>query len=134
MITRLILFFLLTACSSRYTGEYGADEFVIDSYAVKEETNFSKDPVTILGEVGKPCAISGPVSLRQALGLAGGILINGDSARIQVIRASLPVPKVYLLNWEHIIALPNDSLLLIPGDSVYIPVAPLGKWQHLFQM
>lgn len=89
--------------------------------------------VTLMGEVGLPRAINVPygyISLREALVAAGGIPFTGDKQHIQVIRGNIPCPKVYILSWNHIVNLPNDSLLLMPGDTVYVCPKPLTEWNR----
>lgn len=89
--------------------------------------------VMIMGEVRLPIGIpiiTGSISLREALVAAGGIPYTGDRRKIQVIRGNLIDPKIYLLSWNHIIHLPNDSLLLMPGDTVYITEKPITSWNR----
>lgn len=92
--------------------------------------------VMVMGEVGLPRAIDIPygyISLREALVQARGIPFTGDKRNIQVIRGNVPCPKIYCLSWEHIIHLPNDSLLLMPGDTVYVSEKPITKWNRFIQ-
>lgn len=87
----------------------------------------------VMGEVGLPRPINVPygyISLREALVEAGGIPFTGDRNCIQVIRGNLPCPKIYTLAWCHITHLPNDSLLLIPGDTVYVTEKPITQWNR----
>lgn len=89
--------------------------------------------VMLMGEVGLPRPINLPygfMSLREALVIAGGIPYTGDRNHIQVIRGNLKCPKIYVLAWKHIIHLPNDSLLLMPGDTVYVSAKPITEWNH----
>lgn len=89
--------------------------------------------VMVMGEVNNPRPVHLPygfMSLREAIVHASGIPFTGDKHRIQVIRGSLPCPKIYVLSWEHIIHLPNDSLLLIPGDTVYVSAKPITQWNQ----
>lgn len=91
----------------------------------------SDGSVMMLGELRHPMPISVPygyVSLREALVTAGGIPYSGDKNCIQVIRGNLPCPKIYNLSWEHIVHLPNDSLLLMPGDTVYVSTTAIREW------
>jgi len=93
----------------------------------------SESKVIIMGEVNRPMAhsvTSGYVSLREALVAAGGIPYTGDRRKIQVIRGNLIKPKVYLLSWNHIVNLPNDSLLVMPGDTVYVTEKPITSWNR----
>lgn len=92
--------------------------------------------VVVMGEVFAPQAVELPygfMSLREAIVSAGGIPFTGDRNRIQVIRGNLPEPKIYVLSWEHIIHLPNDSLLLMPGDTVYISETPITQWNRFIE-
>jgi len=87
----------------------------------------------VMGEVMRertlplPC---GYMSLRQALAEAGGIPYTGDKSYIQVIRGNIAKPKIYTLNWEHVIHLPNESLLVMPGDIVYVAAKPITEWNR----
>ena len=65
--------------------------------------------------------------------MAGGIPYTGDKSVIQVIRGNILRPKVYTLNWEQILHLPNDSLLLMPGDTVYIAAKPITEWNRFIE-
>lgn len=98
--------------------------------------NPSDSTVVLMGELRNPSAISLPygyLSLREALVLAGDIPFTGDKRHIQVIRGNLQCPKIYMLAWEHIIHLPNDSLLLMPGDTVYVSATPITQWNRFIE-
>ena len=89
--------------------------------------------VMVMGEVGCQRTLplpSGSIPLREALAEAGGIPYTGDKSYIQVIRGNIAKPKIYTLNWEHVIHLPNNSLLLIPGDIVYVAPKPITEWNR----
>lgn len=93
----------------------------------------SASTLMVLGEVGKERVVDVPdgfMTLRKALAEAGGILASGDRSYIQVIRGNVLHPKIYTLNWEHLVRLPNDSMLLIPGDIVYVAARPLTEWNR----
>lgn len=93
----------------------------------------SDTTVMVMGEVGAPRAVNLPygfMSLREALVTAGGIPFTGNRDCIQVIRGNLQNPKIYVLSWDHIIHLPNDSLLLMPGDTVYVSEKPITQWNR----
>lgn len=90
-------------------------------------------PLMVLGEVNKQRVIDLPngfMPLRQALAEAGGIPITGDKRYIQIIRGNIVNPRIYTLNWEHVIRLPTQSLLLIPGDIVYVAATPIAEWDR----
>ncbi|MBX7066456.1 MAG: polysaccharide biosynthesis/export family protein [Parachlamydiales bacterium] len=87
----------------------------------------------VMGEVARERTISLPngfMPLRQALAESGGIPFTGDKSYIQVIRGSICKPKIYTVSWEHVIHLPNDSLLLMPGDIVYVAAKPITEWNR----
>jgi polysaccharide export outer membrane protein len=87
----------------------------------------------VMGEVGRERSISLPngfMPLRQALAECGGIPYTGDKSYIQIIRGSICRPKIYTVSWEHVIHLPNDSLLLMPGDIVYVAAKPITEWNR----
>jgi polysaccharide export outer membrane protein len=93
----------------------------------------SASTLMVLGEVNKERVVDVPdgfMTLRKAIGEAGGILPSGDKSYIQIIRGNIVHPKIYTLNWEHVIRLPNDSMLLIPGDIVYVAARPLSEWNR----
>ncbi len=95
--------------------------------------NPSDATVMVMGEVRAPRPIDVPygfISLRKALVSAGGIPFTGDKRCIQVIRGNMKCPKIYQLSWEHIVHLPNDSLLLMPGDTVYVSEKPITRWNR----
>jgi polysaccharide export outer membrane protein len=92
--------------------------------------------VTIMGEVPIPRAVNVPygyISLKEAIVQAGGIPFTGDKRNIQIIRGSVPSPKIYCIAWEQIIHLPNDSLLLMPGDTVFISEKPITQWNRFIE-
>jgi polysaccharide export outer membrane protein len=87
----------------------------------------------VMGEVGRERTIALPngyMSLRHALAESGGIPYTGDKSYIQIIRGSICRPKIYTVAWEHVIHLPNDSLLLMPGDIVYVAAKPITEWNR----
>lgn len=87
----------------------------------------------VMGEVTRERVVNLPhgfMSLRHALAEAGGIPYTGDKSYIQVIRGDIRKPKIYTLNWEHVIHLPNNSLLLMPGDIVYVASKPITEWNR----
>lgn len=93
----------------------------------------SSATLMVMGEVNSPRVLNVPtgfLSLREALAAANGIPYTGDKSYIQVIRGNLMVPKIYTLSWEHVIHLPNDSLLLMPGDVVYVASKPITEWNR----
>ena len=98
---------------------------------------FIADPaesrVMVMGEVAHQKAVSMTkpyINLREALAEAGGIPFTGDRRFIQVIRGNVLKPRIYTLNWLHVIHLPNDSLLLMPGDVVYVAATPITEWSR----
>lgn len=93
----------------------------------------SDSTIMVLGEVTKERVVEVPcgfMTLRSAIAEAGGIPYTGDKSYIQVIRGNVAHPKIYSLNWQHVIHLPSDSMLLIPGDIVYVAAKPITEWNR----
>ncbi|MBN4066737.1 polysaccharide biosynthesis/export family protein [Simkania negevensis] len=89
--------------------------------------------VMLMGEVGSPRIVAAPrgyLSLRDAIVQAGGILFTGNKRRIQVIRGNIANPKIYTLNWDEIVNIPNHSLLVMTGDTVYVTSKPITEWNR----
>lgn len=102
-----------------------------------EDKVYIADPtsanIMVMGEVNEEKVLNlpdGSMSLREALAAARGIAFTGDKSYIQVIRGNIVNPKIYILDWEHVIHLPNDSLLLMPGDIVYVASKPITEWNR----
>ena len=95
--------------------------------------NPSDSTAMVMGEVNAPRVVNLPygfISLKEALVMAGGIPFTGNRNCIQIIRGNLQCPKIYQISWNHIIHLPNDSLLLMPGDTVYVSEKPITQWNR----
>lgn len=93
----------------------------------------SSASLMVMGEVRFERVIDLPwgfISLREALAMGGGIPFSGDKSFIQIIRGNISKPKIYVVNWEHVIHLPNESLLLMPGDIVYVASKPITEWNR----
>ncbi|WP_154017938.1 polysaccharide biosynthesis/export family protein [Candidatus Protochlamydia phocaeensis] len=89
--------------------------------------------VAMMGEVGRAELVALPygfISLKEAIVSANGIPFTGDERCIQVIRGNLTHPKIYVLSWNCIRHIPNDQLLLMPGDTVYVSERPLTQWNR----
>jgi polysaccharide export outer membrane protein len=128
----------------------GSEMVPVDLYKLLREGNMSQnvvmrggdkiyiaDPsassVMVLGEVGKERLVDVPngfMTIRHALAAAGGIPYTGNKSYIQVIRGSVMNPKIYTITWDHVIHLPSDSLLLMPGDIVYVAATPITQWNR----
>jgi polysaccharide biosynthesis/export protein len=100
--------------------------------------NANESTVLVTGEVLKPSPIplnKGSVSLRDALIAAGGLnYLTASENAIYVIRGNIVNPKIYMLNWKNILHLRNDSLLLIPGDTVYVASKPIAEWNRFINL
>lgn len=95
--------------------------------------NPSDAVVMVMGEVNRPSAVEVPygfISLPEAIVRAGGIPFTGNRCSIQIIRGDLECPKIYVVSWNHIVNLPNRSMLLMPGDTVYVSEKPITQWNR----
>ncbi len=87
----------------------------------------------VLGEVSAKGVInlpSGMMPLRLALAQAGGLTGSADHRYIQIIRGNIVNPKIYTVTWKHVVRLPTDSLLIMPGDIVYVAATPIAEWNR----
>ncbi|MBP9841933.1 MAG: SLBB domain-containing protein [Simkaniaceae bacterium] len=87
----------------------------------------------VLGEVAREGIISlpnGSMPLRHVIAQAGGLLPSGDRSFIQIIRGNVTRPRIYTLNWEHVVKLPTDALLVMPGDILYVAATPVSEWNR----
>lgn len=93
----------------------------------------SASTIMVLGEVGREQLVSIPngfMTLRHAIAAAGGLTPTADRSYIQVVRGNIVHPKIYTLHWEHVVRLRNDSMLLLPGDIVYVAATPITEWNR----
>jgi polysaccharide biosynthesis/export protein len=84
--------------------------------------------LVVLGKVKNQILLdlpNGSLPIRQAIAATGGVLCTGNKFYIQVIRGNMQSPKIYTLSWDHIMHLPTTSMLLIPGDMVYVTTNPI---------
>lgn len=75
----------------------------------------------------------GYLSLKEALVMAGGIPFTANRNRIQVIRGGVECPRIYILGWNDVTHRPNDDMLIIPGDLVYVSTTPITDWNLFIQ-
>jgi len=95
--------------------------------------NPSASTAMILGEVNGKGVInlpSGMMPLRLVLAQAGGLTGSADHRYIQIIRGNIVKPKIYTVTWRHVVRLPTDSLLIMPGDIVYVAATPIAEWNR----
>ena len=131
----IFVFLLLCGChrASYEKGEVlGADDFVMDSYALKEGASAEQAGfVSVAGAVMKRGVIplqGNHSPLKDVLVQAGGIKTLADHNKIFIFRGGKDHPRVYALTWEHLVRLPKTSLLITPGDIVFIGTKPLFQW------
>jgi polysaccharide biosynthesis/export protein len=79
--------------------------------------------VYIMGEVNKPgtLAISGPISILQALAMAGGFKDFAHTKNIRILRKSSTGVRQLDFNYNEAIKGNGTPLLLEPGDTVIVP-------------
>jgi polysaccharide export outer membrane protein len=87
----------------------------------------SREGVYVLGQVNKPGSFTiqadHPVSVSQAIALAGGLTRLSADGSVRLIRKqSDGSRKTYIVNVSRVLAgHPEDDVVLQPGDTVFVP-------------
>jgi polysaccharide export outer membrane protein len=90
--------------------------------------------IVVLGEVKKEGIVQldkSTISIKEVIARSGGIDRSADRTFIQVIRGGMKNPKVYTLHYQHILKAPNESILLMQGDVLYVAATPIAEWNRL---
>ena len=56
--------------------------------------------------------------------------MSADPFSIFVIRSAFSIPKIYQLTLEQVLQLPRKSMLLLPGDIVYVSSSAISDWNR----
>ena len=114
--------------------------FLCDCYLHPQDYIYLADQKTakvmVLGEVKKEGVITlehSKIPLKEVLAKAGGIELSADRTFIQIIRGSMDLPKIYTLSYQQILKAPNESMLLMQGDILYVAATPIAEWNRLIQ-
>ena len=77
----------------------------------------------VMGEVAHPGAITlqGPVTVLQALALAGGLKDFADSKNIRILRKSVTGVQPIPFNYKDALKGQGGQIYLRPGDTVVVP-------------
>src|SRR5215212_8114220 len=77
----------------------------------------------VMGEVNHPGAITlqGPLTIIQALALAGGLKDFADAKNIRVLRRTPSGVQTIAFNYKEALKSSGDSIYLRPGDTVVVP-------------
>ena len=79
--------------------------------------------IYVMGEVNKPgtLAVSGPISILQALAMAGGFKDFAHTKDIRIMRKSATGVRTLNFNYNEAIKGNGTPMLLEPGDTVIVP-------------
>jgi len=79
--------------------------------------------VYVIGEVGNPGSIplNGPLSVLQALAMAGGFRDFADTKKIQILRRTGRGQQRIAFNYKEALAATGPPMMLQPGDTVVVP-------------
>ena len=89
--------------------------------------------VYIIGEVKAPAlfAFREEMPMSRTVALAEGFTQDADLSRIHVIRGSLANPRVFVTDFNKVIAGQQQDIQLEPGDVVYVPPTGLSSWARM---
>lgn len=110
------------------------EDLVLESCDVVYLADMRKAKIMVLGEVKKEGVVPmecSTIPLKEIIARAGGIQLSANKLFIQVIRGGMDHPKVYTLHYQDILRSPNDAMLLIQGDIVYVAATPIAEWNRL---
>ncbi|HXE80113.1 MAG TPA: polysaccharide biosynthesis/export family protein, partial [Vicinamibacterales bacterium] len=79
--------------------------------------------VYVIGEVGSPGSIPmhGPMSVLQALAMAGGFRDFANTKKIQILRRTSKGQQRIAFNYKEALASTGPPMMLQPGDTVIVP-------------
>jgi polysaccharide export outer membrane protein len=79
--------------------------------------------VYVMGEVGNPGSIplTGPMSVLQALAMAGGFRDFADTKDIRVLRRTSRGVQTIAFNYKSAVKGEGNTVMLQPGDTVIVP-------------
>jgi polysaccharide export outer membrane protein len=96
--------------------------------------------IIVLGYVDKPVTIpvsGAPVSIIQAITLAGGFKVGALKDDVKVIRGGLIHPDIYTVNVDGILhgkkPASTEGLELYAGDIVFVPKSALATWNEILE-
>lgn len=96
--------------------------------------------IIVLGYVDKPITIpvsGAPVSIIQAITLAGGFKVGALKNDVKVIRGGLIHPDIYTINVDGILhgkqPTSKEGLELYAGDIVFVPKSALASWNEILE-
>jgi polysaccharide export outer membrane protein len=79
--------------------------------------------VFIMGEVNNPGSIAmrGPMSIMQALAMAGGFKDFADTKKIRVLRKTSSGVQTLPFNYKDAAKGEGELVMLVPGDTIIVP-------------
>jgi polysaccharide biosynthesis/export protein len=105
--------------------ETEAARFVIDARASVMVTEINSRKVFVTGGVDRPGAfpLNGPMTVLQAIALAGGLLEFADAEHIEIFRADGGATTRVRFNYKDLIKGKKaaENMALKPGDTVVVP-------------
>jgi len=95
---------------------------------------YEKD-VMVLGEVAVPGTVrySPHLTLLTALSQVGGLGEDARSGQVRVIRGSLSVPRVFLVDVDDMFGGHRTDVPLRPGDVVFVTTTALADWNRVIE-
>jgi len=102
--------------------------------------SLAKQPIYVIGEVGRPGAIESvnELTVTSALAAAGGVLSTGKPSSVMVVRTEdVPEPVAYRVDVKDVLSGRDlsEDMALLPNDVVYVPksfIGNVGEFVDLF--
>lgn len=102
-----------------------AAKFLEDPAVTVTVKQLNSRRVTVIGEVGKqgPLPLNGPLSVIEAIGMAGGVTEFANSEKIMILRTENGAQKTLPFDFKAIKdgKKLEQNIQLMPGDTVLVP-------------
>jgi len=115
----------------------GLSKYLVNPQVTVSVKTYRNLKIMVLGEVKKPAVfpIDRPITITEAISLAGGFTLDAKQTSIIVIRGNNQNPTILRLNLKGALTKADFSqnIYLQPGDIVYIPPSIIANLERFFK-